>query len=232
MKNSDVSKRPPSKADNPYLHAREEYASRYGSYVAAARNWRLVAVGSLCVSVLLIADNWHLANKAETMPYIVSVDHLGQTKFEGVPSPASADNPLIIKGALETWVRDARSIIADPHAERHNIDTVYCFISRGSPAYRTLTDWYSTRQPFEFATRATVDITNLNALPVGNVSQSHTWTVTWDETQTNADGTVTTPAHWTANITYSRSAVRLDDPRSTINPIGLLITNYSWAKQS
>lgn len=228
----DAKKQQQGKADNPYLHARQEYAERYGSYIVAAKNWRLVACGSVLVSLGLIAINWHLANKAETVPYVVQVDKLGQTVFSGVPQTMSAENPLIIKGALETWVRDARSILSDPKAEHHYIDHVYAFLDRASPAYRTLTEWYGERQPFELAEKQTVDVFNMNALPVGNESTSHTWTVTWDEQITLADGSVSVPEHWTANITFTKNPVPLNNPKASINPIGLFITNYSWSKQS
>lgn len=225
-------KRPKGRGDNPYLHARQEYAERYGSYIVAAKNWRLVALGSLAGVLVMGAANWHLANKAQTLPYIVEVDKLGQVIFQGVPSSTSADNPLIIKGALETWVRDTRSVLSDPKAEHHYIDHVYAFLDRSSPAYRTLTEWYGQRQPFEMAEKATVDVSNMNALPVGNVATSNTWTVTWDEVTTLADGSVSQPEHWTANVTFKRSPVKLEDPKASVNPIGLFITNYSWAKQS
>lgn len=225
-------KKTKGRADNTYLHARQEYAERYGSYIVQAKNWRFVACGSLAVALLMGAANWHLANKAETVPYIVQVDKLGQTVFSGIPQATDATNPLIIKGALETWIRDTRSIISDPKAERHYIDHVYAFLDRNAPAYRTLTEWYGARQPFELAEKQTVDVFNMNALPVGNEATSRTWTVTWDEQTTLADGSVSDPEHWTANITFTRNPVNLNDPKTSVNPIGLLVTNYSWSKQS
>ncbi len=37
---------------NPYLDARREWAERYGSYIAHARNWRLFSLGMLAIALV------------------------------------------------------------------------------------------------------------------------------------------------------------------------------------
>lgn len=225
------SKIPEGKRDNPYLNARSEWQERYGDYISAAKNWRLVALASCGVTVLSLLTNYHLATKSGTVPFVMEVDRTGHTFFAGVPRAANLNEAAITKSALETWIRDSRSILADPYAERHYIDTVYAFLSKSSVAYRTLTSWYSDRQPFELAAKQTVDIVNINALPIGNERETKTWTVTWDEVTTMADGSRSEPVKWRANITFDRVPVSLGDARIKDNPTGILITQYSWSEQ-
>jgi len=228
---SSQAKRPEARRDNPYVHARREWLERYGDYVSAARNWRLVALASCGVTALSLVANYHLATKSGTVPFVMEVDRTGHTFFAGVPRAANINEAAITKSALETWIRDSRSILADPYAERHYIDTVYAFLSKSSVAYRTLTSWYSDRQPFELAAKQTVDVVNINALPIGNERDTKTWTVTWDEVTTMADGSRSDPVKWRANITFERVPVSLADARIKDNPTGILITQYSWSQQ-
>lgn len=230
-KGREDGKRPEPKRDNPYVNARNEYQERYGEYIVSARNWRLAALASCGVTVLSLVANYHLATKSGTVPFVMEVDRTGHTFFAGVPRAANLNEAAITKSALETWIRDTRSILADPYAERHYVDTVYSFLSKGSVAYRTLTSWYADRQPFELAAKETVDIENVNALPIGNEHETKTWTVTWDEVTTLADGSRNDPVKWRANITFERVPVSLSDARIKDNPTGILITHYSWSEQ-
>lgn len=222
---------PQPRRDNPYINARNEYQERYGEYIAAARNWRFACLASCGVTMLSLVANYHLATKSVAVPFVMEVDQTGHTFFSGVPRPTNLNEAAITKASLETWIRDTRSVLADPYAERHYVDTVYAFLSKGSVAYRTLTSWYADRQPFELAAKETVDVENINALPIGNEAETKTWTVTWDEVTTLADGSQSDPVKWRANITFERTPVSLSDARIKDNPTGIFITNYSWSQQ-
>lgn len=220
----------PPRRDNPYLHARTEWGERYGDYIASARNWRFAAIAAMGVAVVLGLDNWHLANQAHSVPYIVERDHLGQVLYVGPATQAEAHSPLIVRSALSTWIRNSRSILTDPVGERANIDQVYAFLAKGSPAYTELTNWYGTRQPFQLAQTEEVSVAIDSAIPVG--SSARTWQVQWTETTTQGDGSQATPEHWIATITFDVNSPPIDSPQARANPIGLEITNFNWAKQS
>ena len=219
----------PPRRDNPYLHARSEWAERYGDYIASARNWRFVAVAAMVVAGALAADNWHLANQAHSIPYIVERDHLGQVLYVGPATEAQAHSPLIVRAALSTWITDARSILTDPRAERSNIDKVYAFVAKGSPAYSELTAWYGARQPFELAQKEEVSVAIDSAIPSG--SSAVTWQVQWTETTTQGDGSQLPPEHWIATVTFEISSPSVDSAQARLNPIGLEVTHYNWARQ-
>lgn len=220
-----------SLAKNAYTNARREYSERFGSYVQNAKNWRLIGLIALFVACLSLIGNWHLASQSKTIPYIVQVDRLGQPVFAGVPQFSSSNNPLIIRSILETWVRQARCVLADPNAQRHYIDFVYAFLLRNSSAFNELSEWYQKRQPFALGQKQTIDIINETAVPIGD-GHANTWTVSWDEIITKEDGSTSPPIPWTANITFRRGAISLFDERSTLNPIGLQITHFSWIQKN
>ena len=216
--------------DNPYMHARTEWAERYGDYIASARNWRFAAIASMIVSCALAVDNWHLANKSSSVPYIVERDHLGQLLYVGPATQAEAHSPLIVRAAISTWLKNARSILTDPRAERANIDQVYAFLAKGSPAYTELTAWFGTRQPFVLSQTEEVSVAIDSAIPVG--SSARTWQIQWTETTTQSDGSQAAPEHWIATVTFDINSPAIDSPQARANPIGLEVTNYNWAKQS
>ena len=213
--------------DNPYIHARREWAERYGDYVSSARNWRLTAILSLVTTAALAADNWHLANQAKSIPYIVERDRLGNVLYVGVATRDSAMSPLIVKAALQSWIVNARSIISDPFAERHNIDLVYSFLRQGSDAYRMLTAWYADRQPFLLAQTKEVAVDIESVLPLS----PSTWQISWTETEAAHSGDQPQVSHWVARITFTQSPPVADTPAAERNPIGLEITSFSWSKR-
>jgi len=62
---------------SPYLDARREWNERYGSYIAQARQWRLVAL--LCVLALIVAVGgaFYFAQRSLLIPYVVEVGREG-----------------------------------------------------------------------------------------------------------------------------------------------------------
>jgi type IV secretory pathway TrbF-like protein len=217
------------KSDNPYLHARTEWAERYGDYVASARNWRYIGLGAIAVSILLGLDNWHLANKAESVPYIVKQDDLGQVLYVGAATRNDSTSPLIIRAALSAWIHNTRSISSDQKVLRFWVDNAYAFVARASLAYATLTTWYSDRQPFVMAEKVRVSVQIESALPVG--TSASTWRISWRETTTQGDGSQATE-RWEATITFEQQVPKADTADAVLNPIGLRVTEFAWQRNS
>ena len=63
--------------DSPYLAARQEWTERYGSYVQAARAWRIVGILGLSLAVIGFSYAMYLSTQIKLVPYIVEVDKLG-----------------------------------------------------------------------------------------------------------------------------------------------------------
>ena len=67
----------------PYQKAAQAWDERMGSARVQAHNWRLVAVGSLGLSLLLAAVLLWVGRTGAVVPYIVEVDSRGGTRTVG-----------------------------------------------------------------------------------------------------------------------------------------------------
>ena len=73
---------------SPYLAARDEWNERYRDLIAAARNWRLLAVTSSVVALVAVLGLIVIGAKPKVIPYIVAVDNLGKVLPAEVPTLA------------------------------------------------------------------------------------------------------------------------------------------------
>jgi hypothetical protein len=72
----------------PYQKAAQVWDERIGSARVQAHNWRLMALGSLGLSLILAAILLWVGRSGSTVPYIVEVDSLG-----AAPSDSDRDLP-------------------------------------------------------------------------------------------------------------------------------------------
>src|SRR5580700_2325081 len=111
--------------DDPYLNARREWNERYGSYIARARNWRLAALGSIVVSVILACGVVWLGSQSKVVPYVVEVDKLGQAVAVQRADRAAPADQRVVKAQLASWIVDVRSVSADPVVQKAALARVY-----------------------------------------------------------------------------------------------------------
>lgn len=62
---------------NPYLNARLEWDERYGGLISRARNWQLMAAGSLAVAVVAVVGIAYVGSQSKIQPFVVVTDQLG-----------------------------------------------------------------------------------------------------------------------------------------------------------
>src|SRR5215471_1467259 len=74
--------------ETPYQRAAQVWDDRIGSARVQARNWRLMAFGSLALSVGLAGVLVWQAAHGTIVPWVVQVDKLGEAQAVG---PAAAD---------------------------------------------------------------------------------------------------------------------------------------------
>jgi type IV secretion system protein VirB5 len=74
---------PEGDLDTPYHRARQEWDSRMGTAVVAAKNWRLACFGSLGLVLVAIGGMIYLGAKPKAVPHIIEVDALGAPAYVG-----------------------------------------------------------------------------------------------------------------------------------------------------
>ena len=216
--------------DNPhsavYLAARREWNERYGSYIAQAHAWRLVALASLCVALVAVIGVVWIGAQARIVPYIVQTDRLGDAiaiRRADVSPPA---DPRLIRSQLARWVDDVRSVYVDVDAEKHLITEAYAMVDRNAAGAPALNDWFSHNDPFRRAQDDTVAVAVESVLPLSATA----WRVEWREDTRSRQGALESSQHWQATIGISINPPT-DEAEILVNPTGLYVESFDWSQR-
>ena len=210
---------------DPYLDARREWNERYGSYIARAKNWRLMAFGMLAICLVQTIGLVTIAGQQKLVPYIVQVDKLGSAIPVARAEKMNAADERVVKAMLARFVADLRSVVSDGIVQRQMIDRTYAMLSNGTRALALVNEFYRKDPPFARAASSGVSV-EISA--VMSISEK-TWQVDWEEITRDTSGTVTNKLRWKASLTIAFN------PPSTerqirANPVGVFITDLSWSQ--
>jgi type IV secretion system protein TrbF len=214
-----------SGAHSPYLAARREWDERYGDLITRARNWRTMA--GLCSLVALVATAgmvW-LSARSHVVPFVVLVDNLGRPVASGIADQTSLNDDRLKRSNIFNWVENLRMVTADGVSQRKAIDRVYAQIASGSAAQTFVSEYYRGDPPFKRAETETVSVEVKSVLPTSD----RTYEVEWVETTRDLYGTVKATDRWKGYLSMVLNPPT-DERQARINPLGVYITNASWAK--
>jgi type IV secretory pathway TrbF-like protein len=210
--------------DNPYLNARREWNERYGSYIARARNWRLAALGSIAVCLILSVGVIWLGLQSKIVPFVVEVDKLGQAVAVQRADRAAPVDQRVVKAQLAAWIVDVRSVSADPTAQKAALARVYSMVD--SSAATILNDYYRENSPFDAGQQRRVAVSIDAVLPISDSS----YQVQWTEDTRDLAGRLWKMTHWQASI-----ELVFDPPTEEAqllrNPLGIYVHALSWTQQ-
>jgi type IV secretion system protein TrbF len=213
-------------APTVYLAARQEWLERYGDYIAQARTWRMVAMLSLIVAGVALTSLVLLARQSRVVPYVVKVDRLGDAVAVERADAAVQPDEAIIKAQLARWVTAVRSVYVDAAAQRTLITEAYAMINRLGSAYGALNDYMRAHDPFERAKTETVAVQVESVLPIAGAS----WRVEWREEVRSRDGGRIASIQYQASVSMSFNPPT-DEATLRLNPTGLYINSFHWAKR-
>lgn len=212
----------PEAADTPYQRARQEWDARMGSAVFSAGVWRNATFASLAIIGVLAVALPLVALQQRTFVHVVEVSPEGQVlnvrAADGDWSPNEAQTAY----HLGQFVRLVRSLPTDGVVLRENWLQAYRFLTPAAAAQ--LTEIARADDPFLSLGRVgrTVQIRSILA------RSNQSWEVTWVERATNATG-ATDPEIYTGVFTVTTQAPRNADDVAN-NPLGLLISDFSWSR--
>jgi type IV secretion system protein TrbF len=215
----------PDAAYNPYLAARHEWDERYGDQVSRAKNWRTVAL--LCGLIALVSTGGvvYLSARSRVIPFVVLMDSFGRPVASGAAEQASAGDDRLKRAAVLDWVENLRLVTTDAVAQRKAIDRVYAHIATGSSAQNFISDFYRSDPPFKRAQTSTVAVEVKSVLP----TTDRTYEVEWTETSRDLYGTIKSVDRWKGSFTIALSPPT-EERQARINPLGIYVTEASWAK--
>lgn len=209
--------------ETPYQKAAQAWDERIGTARVQARNWRLMAFGSLILSAgFATALVWQSA-RGTVVPWVVQVDSLGQAQ---AVAPATADyrptDPQIAFH-LGRFIEQVRAIPADAIIVRQNWLRAYEFTTdRGAAA---LNDHARANDPFTRVGRQQV------AVDVSSVMRASpdSFRVAWTERHYE-NGQLSGTERWTAILTIVIQTPR-DAERLRANPLGIYVNAISWSRE-
>jgi type IV secretion system protein TrbF len=209
--------------ETPYQKAAQVWDERIGSARVQARNWRLMAFGSLVLSAAFASALVWQSARGTVVPWVVQVDSLGQAQ---TVAPAVADyRPTDPQVAwhLGRFIEQVRAIPADAIIVRQNWLRAYEFTTdRGATA---LNDYARANDPFTRVGRQQI------AVEVSSVIRASpdSFRVAWTERHYE-NGQLSTTERWTAILTIVIQPPR-DAERLRANPLGIYINAISWSRE-
>ena len=207
----------------PYQQAAQLWDDRIGSARVQARNWRLMAFGSLFLSAALgIGLVWQSA-RGTIVPWVVQVDKLGQAQVIGPATAAYVPTDPQVAWYLARFIEDVRGLSADPVVVRQNWLRAYDFTM--FPGAQALNDYARLTDPFSRIGHEQVE---LDVSSVIRASPS-SFRVAWTERHYR-DGAFTGTERWTAILTVLIAPPH-DVDRLRKNPLGIYVTAINWSKE-
>jgi type IV secretion system protein VirB5 len=209
--------------ETPFQKAGQIWDERIGSARVQARNWRLMAFGSLLLSTGLAIALVVQSARGTVTPWVVQIDKLGQAQ---AVAPAIADykptDPQIAYH-LAHFIEDVRAIPADGVILRQQWLRAYDFTTdRGAAA---LNDFARTNDPF----------TNLGknqvAVEVSSVIRASpdSFRVAWIERRYE-NGQLAATERWSAILSVIIQTPH-DAERLRKNPLGVYVNALHWSKE-
>ncbi len=209
--------------ETPYRRAAQVWDERIGSARVQARNWRLMAFGSLLLAGGFAAALIWQSTRGTVVPWVVQIDRIGEAQ---AVAPAVADyrptDPQIA-WHLARFIENVRAIPADAVIVRQNWLRAYEFTTdRGAVA---LNDYARANDPFTKVGKVQV------AVDVSSVIRAspESFRVAWVERRYE-NGQLSTTERWTAILT-----VVIELPRTAeklrANPLGVYVNAINWSKE-
>ena len=207
----------------PYQRAGQLWDERIGSARVQARNWRLMAFGTLALSSAMASGLIWQSLQSRVVPYVVEVDRLGEAR---AVSQAEADyqptDPQIAY-QLARFIENVRGVSLDPVLMRRNWLQAYDFASERGAIF--LGEYARARQPFARIGEQTASVQVTSVLRASNKSFQVKWTETEYERGSQAGS-----SRWTAILTIVTKVPRTaDDLRR--NPLGIYVDAIDWSRE-
>ncbi len=207
----------------PYQAAAQVWDERIGSARVQAKNWRLMAFGSLTLALLMAGGLvWRSAQSIVT-PYVIEVDQAGQVRTVGEAATPYRPGDAQIAHHLARFITDVRSLSIDPIVVRRNWLEAYDYATDRGAA--TLNDYARTNDPFSRIGQNSV------AVEVSSVvrASDSSFQVRWIE-RAYINGSPSTIERWTAVLSIVLQPPRTEE-RLRKNPLGIYVNGLSWSRE-
>src|SRR3954471_9202394 len=207
----------------PYQKAGQVWDDRIGSARVQAKNWRLMAFGSLFLSAGLATGLLWQSMRGTITPWVVEVDRLGQAERVAPATTGYQPTDPQIAFHLARFIEDVRGLPDDAIVLRQNWLRAYDFTSdRGAAA---LNDFARVNDPFAKLGKLQVSIEVSSVIRASPSS----FRVAWLQ-RSYENGSLSVTERWTAILTIGIETPH-DAERLRKNPLGVYVNAINWSKE-
>lgn len=209
--------------ETPYQRAGQVWDDRIGSARVQARNWRLMAFGTLSLSTAMSGALIWQSLQSRVTPYVVEVDRLGEARAVTEAEAGYRPTDPQIAWHLAKFIENVRGVSLDPVLMRRNWLSAFDFTTtRGS---QFLSDYARAADPFARIGQRTVSVQVTSVVRASDRSFQVKWTETAYER-----GSAAGASHWTGILTIlTKPPVSADTLRK--NPLGIYIDAIDWSRE-
>lgn len=209
--------------ETPYQRAAQAWDDRIGSARVQAKNWRLVALGSLFLSAGLAAALTWQSTRGTIVPWVVEVDKLGQTQAVAPASAGFRASDAQIAYQLSEFICNVRSIPNDAVVVRQDWLKAYDFTT--DTGAQVLNGYAQSSDPFAKVGTTQVAVEVLSVIRASPDS----FRVTWLE-RAYTNGQLSTTQRWSAIVSIVVDPPH-DPDRLRKNPLGIYVTGINWSQE-
>ncbi len=207
----------------PYQRAAQVWDDRIGSARVQARNWRLMALGSLILSSGLAAGLIWQSASGTIVPWVVQIDRLGEAQAIAPAETSYTPSDAQIAWHLARFIEQVRAIPADPVILRQNWLRAYDYTTdRGAAA---LNDYARVNDPFALLGEEQREVEVSSVIRASDDS----FRIAWEERR-YVDGALAVTERWTAILTITVQTPRTVEGLRT-NPLGIFVHALNWSKE-
>jgi type IV secretory pathway TrbF-like protein len=209
--------------ETPYQRAGQVWDERLGASRAQARNWRMMAFGSLALSVMMAGGLVWQSGRSTITPYVVEVDHQGDVRAVGAATAAYQPADAQIANHLSRFITDVRSLPLDPIVVRQDWLEAYDYSTDRGAA--VLNDYARINDPFGKVGKQSIAVDIVSVVRASPAS----FQVRWIE-RTYDNGALTATDHWTAILSIVVQPPH-DEAQLRKNPLGIYVNGLNWSRE-
>lgn len=207
----------------PYQAAGQVWDERIGSARVHAKNWRLMAFGSLSLALLMAGGLvWRSAQSIVT-PYVIEVDQAGQVRAVGEAATPYQPADAQIVFHLARFISGVRSLSIDPIVVRQSWLEAYDYTTDKGAA--VLNEYARSNDPFSRIGQQSVAVQVNSVVRASDAS----FQVRWTERR-YVNGEAAGLDRWTAVLSIVLQAPRTEE-RLRKNPLGIYVNGLSWSRE-
>jgi type IV secretion system protein VirB5 len=208
-----------------YLESKQEWLERYGTYINQAKNWRLVAILSLAIALIMGVGFYVQAIRTHVVPYAVYInksDNIRDIKLLKPLTQNAGLSPMVIRYYVNQYIDYTFGNIASEIVTKHRVNKV---AGESLPAARAIVVQYlRTHNPFLEKHLRIVKVHYILQKPDGSYSVSYT------VKEINKNGIAIITSNYIATV-----GVVVIPPKTLkeaeSNPLGIYFKYFSYTKE-